>query len=101
LKTEFAGKRALVTGRTKGMGKAIAARLLQAGAKVMTTAREKPEQIGAETFVEADASTMDCGTKTSSDLLWRVRLDRELLPLTLKQGSGDPVRTARIAGRNG
>jgi NAD(P)-dependent dehydrogenase (short-subunit alcohol dehydrogenase family) len=40
---ELSGKIALVTGGTKGAGKAIAERLLQAGATVIITARNKPE----------------------------------------------------------
>ena len=36
---DFTGKRALVTGGTKGMGEAIVARLRQGGAAVFTTAR--------------------------------------------------------------
>jgi 3-oxoacyl-ACP reductase-like protein len=37
--TEFTGKRALVTGGTRGMGAAIVQRLRGAGATVVTTAR--------------------------------------------------------------
>jgi NAD(P)-dependent dehydrogenase (short-subunit alcohol dehydrogenase family) len=40
---ELAGKIALITGGTKGVGKAIAERFLQAGAIVIITARNKPE----------------------------------------------------------
>jgi nucleoside-diphosphate-sugar epimerase len=36
---EFTGKRALVTGGTKGVGEAIVNRLLRGGAKVLATAR--------------------------------------------------------------
>src|ERR1700758_3677356 len=37
--SEFGGKRVLVTGGTKGAGKAIASRFLQGGATVVITAR--------------------------------------------------------------
>ncbi|MDF7815858.1 SDR family oxidoreductase [Hymenobacter sp. YC55] len=54
---ELAGKTALVTGGTKGAGKAIATRLLQAGATVITTARNKPEkQQDRLYFIAADLS---------------------------------------------
>ena len=39
---EFTGKRILVTGGTKGAGKAIVDRLLKGGATVITTARSEP-----------------------------------------------------------
>jgi NAD(P)-dependent dehydrogenase (short-subunit alcohol dehydrogenase family) len=42
LESEFAGKRALVTGGTKGMGEAIVHRLRRSGATVVTTARSAP-----------------------------------------------------------
>jgi NAD(P)-dependent dehydrogenase (short-subunit alcohol dehydrogenase family) len=53
---EFAGKRALVTGGTRGMGEAIVARLLAGGASVVTTARSRPETASAAHFVQADVA---------------------------------------------
>lgn len=55
---ELAGKRALVTGGSRGIGAAVVRRLRDAGAEVLTTARSAagavPEGV---TFVEADVRT--------------------------------------------
>jgi len=52
---DLAGKTALVTGGTKGIGKAIADQLSQAGAQVIITARHQPEETNsAYHFIEAD-----------------------------------------------
>lgn len=55
---ELSGKTALVTGGTKGTGKAIAGRLLQAGARVIITARNTPDMLDEKYhFIAADLST--------------------------------------------
>lgn len=55
--TELEGKIALVTGGTKGIGKAIAENLTQAGAKVIITARNKPADANPQHyFIAADLS---------------------------------------------
>ena len=57
---ELKGKRALVTGGTKGVGQAVVATLREAGAIVLTTARSQPERADpADQFVAADVSTAE------------------------------------------
>ncbi|MCB5911485.1 SDR family oxidoreductase [Streptomyces pinistramenti] len=55
---ELTGKRALVTGGSRGIGAAVVRQLLDAGAEVLTTARSATSTVpeGA-TFVEADVRT--------------------------------------------
>lgn len=57
---ELSGKIALVTGGTKGAGKAIAERLQKAGATVIITARNAPELPNEKHyFIPADLSKAD------------------------------------------
>lgn len=53
------GRRALVTGGTKGAGAAIAQRLAEAGARVLVTARSRPQEPGPADFVAADLSSSE------------------------------------------
>ena len=61
---EFDGKHVLVTGGTKGIGAAVATRLREGGATVLTTARTKPSDLAdANLFVASDITTADgCAT---------------------------------------
>jgi NAD(P)-dependent dehydrogenase (short-subunit alcohol dehydrogenase family) len=69
---EFEGKRALVTGGTKGMGEAIVKRLTRAGATVVTTARSIPANSQApDLFVHADISTPEGVEKVVKEILDR------------------------------
>ncbi|MFE3228676.1 SDR family oxidoreductase [Nocardia sp. NPDC059228] len=53
------GRRALVTGGTKGVGAAIAQRLTQAGATVLVTSRNRPIDVEDKLFIAADLSTAE------------------------------------------
>jgi NAD(P)-dependent dehydrogenase (short-subunit alcohol dehydrogenase family) len=67
---ELSGKIALVTGGTKGAGKAIAERLLQGGASVIITARNAPETENSNFhFIPSDLSKAEGAQKVISEVL--------------------------------
>jgi hypothetical protein len=57
---DIEGKRALVTGGTKGIGEAVVMALRESGATVLTTARSRPENLARpQQFIVADVSTAE------------------------------------------
>ncbi len=74
---ELSGKIALVTGGTKGAGKSIAERLLKAGAIVIITARNAPEETNEKLhFISADLSKPTGTQKVVDEILAKYgRLD--------------------------
>ena len=74
---ELSGKIALITGGTKGTGKAIAERLLNAGATVIITARNQPEEPNEKLhFISTDLSKSEGTQKVVNEVLAKYgRLD--------------------------
>lgn len=139
LTDEFKGKRVLVTGGTRGTGKAITERLKRGGAQVMVTARNAADVSLADHFVATDVCRPEGvaviadtvrdvwggvdmlvhnvgGSKASgggfaalTEEDWQhefnlnffsaTRLDKQLVPLMLQQGSGVIIHVSSIQRR--
>ncbi|MGN8113590.1 SDR family oxidoreductase [Labrys sp. 22185] len=69
---EFAGKRVLVSGGTKGLGRATVDRFLAGGARVITSARGAPDPIDGVEFVQADLTTAEGGEALAKAALERL-----------------------------
>lgn len=94
---ELSGKIALVSGGTKGAGKAIAERLQKAGATVIITARNEPEDTNENLhFISADLSKATGTQKVFEEVLAKYdRLDILInnLGSSETQGGGFAVLT--------
>lgn len=66
------GRRALVTGGTKGVGAAVARRLSQAGATVLVTARSRPDDIAASDIITADLAAPEGAATVVDEVLRRL-----------------------------
>lgn len=70
LTKEFAGKKALITGGSRGIGAATAQRLLDGGATVVVAARSPHDETPKEaTFVSGDIRTLEGAQKVASDAI--------------------------------
>lgn len=85
---DFEGRRVVVTAGTKGAGRATVRRFLAAGARVLTTARSRPDDLGGADFVAADLTTPD-GAAIVRDAAFEVLGGVDVLVHVLG-GSGAP-----------
>ncbi len=122
------GKRALITSGTRGAGAATVKLFRELGARVLTNARSRPEDLPAEMFVAADLTTPDgCaklvkavqerlgevdvivhmlggssapsgGYEALSDEEWRKELELNLMPAIRLDRDLVPGMTARRGG---
>jgi NAD(P)-dependent dehydrogenase (short-subunit alcohol dehydrogenase family) len=87
---ELAGRRALVTGGTKGIGAAVVAALRDAGARVMVAARSLPTApVEGVRFVAADLSTAIGASTTAQSVL--CELGGIDILVNVLGGSGSPA----------
>ncbi|MEQ1944597.1 SDR family oxidoreductase [Mesorhizobium sp. VNQ89] len=89
--TEFAGKRVLISGGTKGLGRATVDRFLAGSARVITAARGDLEPIDGVEFVQADLTTAEGGeglAKTALERLGGVDILAHVLGGSTTPGGG-------------
>ncbi|MGY8831591.1 MAG: SDR family oxidoreductase [Pseudomonadales bacterium] len=126
---DLSSKRVLVTGGTKGVGRALVELFLVEGAQVLTAARQASSDLPAEQFVQADLTTpAGCETLVAAakqrlgdvdiivhvlggssapsggfavldDAQWQRELDLNLLPAMLKRQSGVIIHVTSIQNR--
>jgi NAD(P)-dependent dehydrogenase (short-subunit alcohol dehydrogenase family) len=95
LSRELIGRRALVTGGTRGIGAAIAQRLLDAGAKVVVTARSRGEAPTGATFIAADIGTVEGVRAVATEALGALG-GLDILVNNAGGGTGFPAGIASI-----
>lgn len=83
------GKRALITGGTKGAGAATVALFRDLGAQVLTTARSRPDPLPEDGFVAADLATED-GARAVAEAV-RARLGGVDILVHMLGGSSAPA----------
>ncbi|NNB87828.1 SDR family oxidoreductase [Corallococcus exiguus] len=66
---ELKNRRALVTGGTKGVGAAVVTALVEAGVKVVATARTTPRDMPGVHYVAADVTTVEGCARVARDAL--------------------------------
>lgn len=69
---EFAGKRVLISGGTKGLGRATVDRFRAGGAQVITSARGTLDPVDGAEFVQADLTTAEGGETLAKAALERL-----------------------------
>ena len=102
------GKRALITSGTRGAGAATVSLFEELGARVLTTARTKPDMLAASQFVAADLTRSEgcallakaCASAwaawTSSSICWaaRRRLPADLPRSMMRNGTRNSISTS-------
>lgn len=85
---DLSGKRVLVTGGTKGVGRTLVELLLAEGAQVLTSARQASSDLPDELFVQADLTTPEgCATLVAAA---KQRLDDVDIIVHVLGGSSAP-----------